>query len=304
MNDCVGTELISQAYISVFSDEKRVTVTTTKTTSSSLLRELKAAGITASELSLSGRFHCECHRNDLEPLIRFCDSQPGLQFPDASELVSPTRSNSGGDYIIHGKLHHVALRSLLVESSNWYQTFAEVNSSQLVDEHSLVVIFGSERCVPPTLNRRFNPKLLHATELSGTTPLLSTSVLDSKTPSKYEYKRDVSENAIAVVGMACKVPGANDVGEFWKILCDGKSQHVEVSGDGDVPGDHFDFVTAWRGIDSNKKWYGNFIEDPDAFDHKFFKKSPREMASTDPQQRLMLQTASQAVEQSGYFQST
>ena len=290
------TRLILQAYISVFSDEKRATVTTAKTTSSSLLRQLKAAGITASEVGLNGRFHSQCHRNDLEPLIKFCDSQPALQFPDASEIVSPTRSNSGGDYIIHGKLHHIALRSLLVEQSDWYATFAEVHSSQLVDDHSMVVFFGSDRCVPPTLKRRLGPKLLHAAELSGATSLLPTSVLDSELPLK--YTRDFSDNAIAVVGMACKVPGANDVEEFWKILCDGRSQHVEV------PGDRFDFVTEWRDVvDSNKKWYGNFIEDPGAFDHKFFKKSPREMASTDPQQRLMLQTAYQAVEQSGYFQS-
>lgn len=288
--------VILQAYISVFSDEKRATVTTAKTTSSSLLRQLKAAGITASEVGLNGRFHSQCHRNDLEPLIKFCDSQPALQFPDATEIVYPTRSNSGGDYIIHGKLHHVALQSLLVEQSDWYATFAEVQSSQLIDDHSLVVFFGSDRCVPPTLKRRLSPKLLHAAKLSGATPLLSTSVRGSKVHS--QYARDLSDNAIAVVGMACKVPGANDIEGFWKILCDGRSQHVEV------PGDRFDFVTAWRDVDSNKKWYGNFIEDPGAFDHKFFKKSPREMASTDPQQRLMLQTAYQAVEQSGYFQST
>ena len=60
-------------------------------------------------------------------------------------------------------------------------------------------------------------------------------------------------------------------------------------------------------------WYQTFValqpsrfthEDHVAFDHKFFKKSPREMASTGPQHRLMLQTAYQAVEQSGYFGSS
>ena len=40
------------------------------------------------------------------------------------------------------------------------------------------------------------------------------------------------------------------------------------------------------------------------FDHKLFKKSPREVVSTDPQHRLMLQIAYQAVEQSGYFNSS
>lgn len=39
----------------------------------------------------------------------------------------------------------------------------------------------------------------------------------------------------------------------------------------------------------------------DQFDHRFFKRSPRESASMDPAQRLLLQVAYQAVEQSGYF---
>lgn len=66
--------------------------------------------------------------------------------------------------------------------------------------------------------------------------------------------------------------------------------------------DRFRMETPWRPADQpDRKWYGNFIQDHDAFDHKFFKKSPREMASTDPQHRLVLQCAYQAVEQSGYF---
>ncbi|KAK7733712.1 Type I Iterative PKS [Cytospora paraplurivora] len=62
--------------------------------------------------------------------------------------------------------------------------------------------------------------------------------------------------------------------------------------------------TPWRVAKSDRKWYGNFIQDHDTFDHKFFKKSPRETASTDPQHRIILQCAYQAVEQSGYFNTS
>lgn len=97
--------------------------------------------------------------------------------------------------------------------------------------------------------------------------------------------------------MSGHLPGAKDLDDFWHILASGKSQHVEV------PTDRFKMETPWRGAESDRKWYGNFIQDHDTFDHKFFKKSPREMASTDPQHRLILQCAYQAVEQSGYFRS-
>lgn len=270
-------------------------MTTSQSTAPSLLQQLKAAGITIAEVSLHGRFHSQCHHDDVEALIKFCDSQPAFQFPDATELVLPTRSNSGGDYIRHGKLHHIVLRSILVEQSCWYQTFAAVQSSRLTDTESLVVSFGLDRCVPPSLMRTLGPRLVHVADLEIAKPQLSARALGHKITMT--YRNDFLDNDIAVVGMSCKVPGADDLEEFWKLLCDAKSQHVEV------PGDRFSFETAWRDTDPKRKWYGNFVKDHDAFDHKFFKKSPREVASMDPQQRLILQTAYQAVEQSGYFHS-
>ena len=50
--------------------------------------------------------------------------------------------------------------------------------------------------------------------------------------------------------------------------------------------------------------YGNLIKDYDAFDHKFFRRPPREVLHMDPQQRFMLQVAYQAVAQSGYYQKS
>jgi hypothetical protein len=260
-----------------------------------LLGELEAAGITIKDVPLQGRFHCRCYEDKLDALIEFCDSTPDFQFADASELVLPTRSNSGGEYIKFGKLHHVALKSILVEQSKWYQTFFAVQSSRLTDEGSVVISFGLDRCIPPTLMRKLGSRVLHMADILNTSPNQFPKLLAS---GDQIYGRECSGNDIAVIGMACKVPGADDLEEFWKILCEGKSQHVEV------PSDRFSFETAWRTADPKRKWFGNFLRDIDAFDHKFFKKTPRELASMDPQHRLMLQIAYQAVEQSGYFQST
>ncbi|RAL07612.1 ketoacyl-synt-domain-containing protein [Aspergillus homomorphus CBS 101889] len=104
-----------------------------------------------------------------------------------------------------------------------------------------------------------------------------------------------SKNDIAVIGYSLKVAGADDPEEFWNLLCSAQSQHREV------PLDRIPFESHWRKLDPNRRWYGNFLNDSDAFDHKFFKKSPREVASQDPQQRLMMEVAYQAVQQSGYF---
>lgn len=225
--------------------------------------------------------------------MEFCDTNPDFQFPDASKLALPIHLSPTG-VAAEGKLHHVVLRMILGEQSRWYETIALVLSSRLEAQDSVVVSFGPDRGVPPSLMRKVGPRLVQAADLDydQAAPRLLNSALDPAVASI--HPRDGYDNDIAVVGMSCQVAGASDLEEFWQVLCDGQSQHIEV------PAERFGPETQWRDIDQ-RRWYGNFIKDHDVFDHKFFKKSPREIVSTDPQQRLMLQGAYQAVEQSGYF---
>lgn len=72
----------------------------------------------------------------------------------------------------------------------------------------------------------------------------------------------VSEGEIAVIGMAIKVAGADDADEFWDLNLTAESQHREV------PAERFTFETHWRTVDPARKWFGNFVRDHDAFDHK------------------------------------
>ena len=268
-------------------------MTTSEGTAPLLLQQLRQAGVTASEVGLRGRFHCQCHHDDLDAIIDVCDSDCAFQFPDISKLALPIHLSPTGELVREAKLHHTVLRMILAEQSKWYQTFASVLVSRLEPKESVVVSFGPDSGVPPSLMRKLGPRLVHATDLDLAAPQLADSALDPGAASVHQ--RHSSNNDIAVVSMSCQVAGANDLEEFWKILCEGKSQHIEV------PAERFGPETQWRDVDPDRKWYGNFIRDHDVFDHKFFKKSPREIVSTDPQQRLMLQCAYQAVEQSGYF---
>lgn len=153
---------------------------------------------------------------------------------------------------------------------------------------------GPEPCVPLFATRSRN---VNFTQISGT---------ESKHPEASTWHASLGRSAgvfddgateeyIAVTGMACQLPGAADMDEFWSLLRAGRSQHREV------PPERFKFDTPWREDDGQRKWYGNFIQDYDQFDERFFGKGPRESAYTDPQNRLLLQVAYQAVEQAGYF---
>lgn len=102
---------------------------------------------------------------------------------------------------------------------------------------------------------------------------------------------------IAVVGMACRLPGADDYREFWKNLCEGT---VSVS---EIPADRWDRDAVYGDPGernrSQSKW-GGFLADAARFDAGFFGISPREAERMDPQQRFMLELAWQCIEDAGY----
>jgi acyl-CoA synthetase (AMP-forming)/AMP-acid ligase II/3-oxoacyl-(acyl-carrier-protein) synthase/acyl carrier protein len=86
---------------------------------------------------------------------------------------------------------------------------------------------------------------------------------------------------IAIVGMGCRFPGANNPQEFWQLLRDGKDAISQVKG-------------RWQGED-----WGGFIENVDQFDPQFFGITPRETQRMDPQQRLLLEVSWEALENAG-----
>ncbi|MEJ2622480.1 MAG: beta-ketoacyl synthase N-terminal-like domain-containing protein, partial [Candidatus Thiodiazotropha sp.] len=110
-------------------------------------------------------------------------------------------------------------------------------------------------------------------------------------------ERDKEPTQVAIVGIAGRYPGADSIQEFWTNLKEGKDCITEI------PASRWDWRTL-QGLTSPSgkkmsKW-GGFISDPDCFDAKFFRISPREAEFMDPQERLFLQTCWEAVEDAGY----
>lgn len=101
---------------------------------------------------------------------------------------------------------------------------------------------------------------------------------------------------VAVIGLAGRFPGADDLEEFWANLLGGKDSVEEVPDDRwSLDGFYQPDRTPLR---SYSKW-GGFLRGIDLFDASFFRIAPKEAAMIDPQERLLLQTAWHTVESAG-----
>ena len=108
---------------------------------------------------------------------------------------------------------------------------------------------------------------------------------------------------VAVVGIGCRLPaGADGPEAFWKVLAEGRD------GVADVPGDRWNIDELY---DPDRTAPGKIatrraacIGQVDRFDPDFFGISPRETRSMDPQQRLALEVAWEAIEDAGLVAQT
>ena len=98
------------------------------------------------------------------------------------------------------------------------------------------------------------------------------------------------QNSIAVVGMSCRFPGANNPEEYWESLRDGRDSIINF------PSDRPKLSVA----ENVHEFEGGFLTCPvDEFDAKFFGISPREAPFVDPQQRILLEVIWESLENAG-----
>ncbi|TCP54572.1 amino acid adenylation domain-containing protein [Tumebacillus sp. BK434] len=126
-----------------------------------------------------------------------------------------------------------------------------------------------------------------------------TKADDSAKPDRAELRkaaRSTGRNDIAVIGLAGRFPGANDVQEFWENLRDGVESITHFTEEELIA----------EGHDPQMLQAPNYVkaaavlENIEWFDADFFGINPREAEIMDPQHRIFLETAWQALESAGY----
>jgi acyl transferase domain-containing protein/acyl-CoA synthetase (AMP-forming)/AMP-acid ligase II/acyl carrier protein len=146
------------------------------------------------------------------------------------------------------------------------------------------------------LQKQFARQLTVADMFKYATIRAMAGYLGNQTVNNAIAKRITTDSCdIAVIGMACRFPGANTVEEFWQNLCNGV-ESISFFGDEEVLA---------SGIDPQLLTNPNYVKakpaiaDIELFDAEFFGYSPKEAQLIDPQQRLLLECAWESLEDAG-----
>ena len=105
---------------------------------------------------------------------------------------------------------------------------------------------------------------------------------------------------IAIIGISGRYPGSRDLEAFWHHLQAGNDLVTEIPNDR-WPLANFYLANVEEAIAQGKSYakWGSFLDNVTEFDPLFFALSPREAMEMDPQERLFLQTAWEALEDAG-----
>ena len=107
----------------------------------------------------------------------------------------------------------------------------------------------------------------------------------------------IKSEPIAIIGLGCRFPGANNPDAYWQLLRNGIDAITEVSSDRWNVDNFFDPDPDVPGKTYTR--HGGFLSEIDRFEPMFFGISPREATYMDPQQRLLLEIAWEALEDAG-----
>lgn len=170
-----------------------------------------------------------------------------------------------------------------------------------LDSLDMVALSGElsvwlERTVEPAALYDFPDIGRLARHLAGL-PAVGSAQSAPARPDTAPARLDTAAGTAAILGMACRLPGADSLDTYWQLLESGTDAIAEVPAARRAVTACGQAGTQQPGKTSSR--WGGFISGADQFDARFFGISPREAQSMDPQQRILLETAWHALEDAG-----
>ncbi|KAK0498692.1 hypothetical protein EDD18DRAFT_1153287 [Armillaria luteobubalina] len=205
-------------------------------------------------------YHSSSHHDGVRSQVLADVLRRNIRFPTHADIKIPIRSTYSGELVNKGFEGSASFVEQVVDMI----LTQPVNWDQVTEA---LVRAAPEGSVIQLLN--FGPGAGLTKGIERYFPSGKVSSTDLSTEPVHTSTLEMPKSAqepIAICGMSVNMPGAPSVAKLWEVL--------------------------EKGI--------NTISEPDAFDNKFFSISPREARSMDPQQRVLLHTAYEALEDAGY----
>ncbi|KUL81855.1 hypothetical protein ZTR_09738 [Talaromyces verruculosus] len=295
------------AYISCYTDTNSATITIADSELLDMMEQLKSQDLSAKVIDLRGRFHHNVHTTSVTYLGRLCEVDARFRMPDtAVPCRLPLRSNVDGDITDNvSKIHEVALESILVKPSLWALTVSSAfdKTQDMLDERLGFIAIGTNQFVPRSIKSRLidlarSPSQPRSKDYCRVANQVNELNHAFDRVEGEAMNTGVNTNAsptaipIAITGMGCRYAQADSPELLWDLLKLGRTAV------GPLPNRRFNMDKLSR--EPKGPFFGNFLANPNVFDHRFFGISAREAEAMDPQQRLLLQVAYEAMESAGY----
>ncbi|KAI9152369.1 polyketide synthase [Paramyrothecium foliicola] len=286
-------------YISTITDLRTISVIVPDNQLDKLRTYANTNGLQARPVHIQSRLHHPDNSNLVDACFKFSKNFDVLPHQGWGTLYALVRSNRTGNCLEQeiDSVTYEVVRTILSSRCNWdqvIQRMAEDLGDTRHRQHTLIML-GLADSVPLDSFRQHNLEIR------------KLAVLTLSTTSQSHCPKEIGletfpANAIAIVGAACRLPGANSLDELWELISRGESklEHFREGRASLKESYRASQDTKWV---RNRKFWGNYIDDIDSFDHAFFGISPREAKYMDPQQRLLLMTAFEAMDSSGYLRN-
>ncbi|RAL16794.1 ketoacyl-synt-domain-containing protein [Aspergillus homomorphus CBS 101889] len=283
--------LTSQPYVSAYAPNG-ITVSGTP----SVLAQLRASepftGLRFKGIPIYGPYHAP-HLYAPADIHSIINELPSDSMGVTAQLPSlgGSRDPSGDVTTFSARLEE-AIEQILLHPIRWARILDELQASL---QHSApdsfrVVSIGStaDQLIYTALKQTPLRSLVPSTQTPSSTATLALSPPPSASSGRPK---------LAIIAMSGRYPNAQDNEAFWSLLHQGLDVHKPV------PELHWSADThvdpSGKRKNTSATPYGCWLDDPAAFDARFFNISPREAPQIDPAQRLALMTAYEAIEQAG-----
>ncbi|PNP44319.1 hypothetical protein TGAMA5MH_03925 [Trichoderma gamsii] len=291
------TRKFPESYVSAISDFKTISLIAPSSEIATIRAYVEKLGLSSKMIHMRSNIHNPKNRALAEELLGFCLGNADFQLPNSDDLQVPVRSNRTGQVLSNCSLTAEIITTILTSCCDWDTVINNLahDLQQTGNQSHRIAMIGLGDCIP------LPPFQKHGLDITKLDIMCITEGLKKPLRDYGVSSLDLfPPNSIAVVGAACRLPGANTLEELWELISRGESRLESLREDRVKLTESFR-ASQDKDWTTGRKWFGNFVDGIDEFDHSFFGISPKEAAYMDPQQRLLLSCAYEAIDASGYL---